>query len=633
MTRYLLLLFWSLLLFIPESIGQDSLQVLENELKNNPEAIKEAEIREKLWEAFIDLDIEKAMEQAQGIVTVGKKTASDSILSLGYQRLGTTYAYLNQFDSSGHYFRKALVLYNQMDNIEGIASTQRNLGQDFNMLGELDSASYYYARAGENYALINDSVGMADIYNSEAIVYYIKGFYNLAFDKAVQGEKIFEQYTGRDPELNQNRMVIAAIYAAMKDTTHAITYYRKVLDYFKANDLVRQYVANGILLSELLIPNPAALSELNVFIPELVRLSGNLQDVSLTNNVQLASAEFAYRQGDYSKAQSIQNELINNSQGDGQEYLLAENSLALGKTLLALGDFPGSIEKLKASIRLFTQLGMESLTRDAQQFLSQAYEALGDYENSLTAFKAFKEIDETIYTEERTNRFSELQTIYETEKKALKLSLQEEEIKSLYAQAEADRFVKILYATGMVSVILISGLLFFGFRQRIKRKQAARKQQEVIYQNEIAFKKKELASQTLHLIQKHNFIEELKENLETLKVNPDQVSSEIKRIERMLSQQTTEDEKWETFKNYFSEVHNNFDQQLKAVAADISENDIRLASFLRMNMTTKEISSMLNVQPESVMKSKYRLKKKLGLGKEQDLNVFLETLTEQAVLS
>jgi DNA-binding NarL/FixJ family response regulator len=116
-------------------------------------------------------------------------------------------------------------------------------------------------------------------------------------------------------------------------------------------------------------------------------------------------------------------------------------------------------------------------------------------------------------------------------------------------------------------------------------------------------------------------------------MNPDQVSSEIKRIDRMLSQQTTEDEKWETFKNYFSEVHNNFDQQLKAVAADISENDIRLASFLRMNMTTKEISSMLNVQPESVMKSKYRLKKKLGLSKEQDLNVFLETLTEQVVLS
>ena len=59
---------------------------------------------------------------------------------------------------------------------------------------------------------------------------------------------------------------------------------------------------------------------------------------------------------------------------------------------------------------------------------------------------------------------------------------------------------------------------------------------------------------------------------------------------------------------------------------DISEKEIRLASFLRMNLSTKEIASMLNVLPDSVLKSKYRLKKKLNLDKETDLNQFLNTL-------
>ena len=58
---------------------------------------------------------------------------------------------------------------------------------------------------------------------------------------------------------------------------------------------------------------------------------------------------------------------------------------------------------------------------------------------------------------------------------------------------------------------------------------------------------------------------------------------------------TTEDKDWEVFKSYFSEVHNNFDHKLKAIYEDISEKEMRLASFLRMNLSTKEIASMLNV--------------------------------------
>src|SRR6056297_1114153 len=194
MIRCFLLVFCSILFCSLHLIGQDPTEALEQELTNTLDPIKAAQIREKLWEAFINTDIEKAKEHAIAIVAIGNKLEADSILSWGYQTLGTTYAYLNQFDSSGHYFRKALVVYKKNNNIEGIASTQRNLGQDFNMLGNLDSSSHYYALAGENYALINDSVGMADIYNSEAVVYYMKGFYNLAFDKAVQGEKIFAQH-------------------------------------------------------------------------------------------------------------------------------------------------------------------------------------------------------------------------------------------------------------------------------------------------------------------------------------------------------------------------------------------------------------------------------------------------------
>ena len=93
-----------------------------------------------------------------------------------------------------------------------------------------------------------------------------------------------------------------------------------------------------------------------------------------------------------------------------------------------------------------------------------------------------------------------------------------------------------------------------------------------------------------------------------------------------MKKEKASDRDWETFKTYFSQVHNDFDQKLKTLSEDISEKEIRLAAFLRMNLTTKEIAATMNVLPESVLKSKYRLKKKLGLAKEIDLNDFLNTI-------
>ena len=272
------------------------------------------------------------------------------------------------------------------------------------------------------------------------------------------------------------------------------------------------------------------------------------------------------------------------------------------------------------------RFSLAKLRRDALQLLAQAYEGVSDFRNSLLYYKQYKNADEEIYNQERTTRFDELQTIYEIDQKEAALALQEEEIKVLNAEAAASRLSSALYGTGMLSFILISGLLFFGFRQRLKKNQLEREQQEVIFKQQLDFKKKELTSQTLHLVQKNSFIQEINDKLEEIKRTPERYAVELNKLLLTLRRQAGEDKTWEVFKSYFSEVHNDFDQQLRGIAPEVTENDIRLASFLRMNLTTKEIASLLNVLPESVAKSKYRLKKKLGLPKERDLNTYLSTL-------
>ncbi len=127
-------------------------------------------------------------------------------------------------------------------------------------------------------------------------------------------------------------------------------------------------------------------------------------------------------------------------------------------------------------------------------------------------------------------------------------------------------------------------------------------------------------------MQKNTFIQELMDNLESIKNSPEKFKMEFRRIVMLLKKENASDKDWEVFKTYFADVHNDFDQKLKTLYADISEKEIRLAAFLRMNLTTKEIAATLNVLPDSILKSKYRLKKKLKLDKETDLTSFLNTL-------
>ena len=101
------------------------------------------DISEKLWAASINVDPNVAMEHAQRIIDIGSELQVDTILSNGLYKKGVCHAYMNNFDSSGNYFRRAMILFEAANDYEAIASVQRNLGQDHNMVGELDSALHY----------------------------------------------------------------------------------------------------------------------------------------------------------------------------------------------------------------------------------------------------------------------------------------------------------------------------------------------------------------------------------------------------------------------------------------------------------------------------------------------------------
>ena len=106
----------------------------------------------------------------------------------------------------------------------------------------------------------------------------------------------------------------------------------------------------------------------------------------------------------------------------------------------------------------------------------------------------------------------------------------------------------------------------------------------------------------------------------------DETKEAIRRIHTDLKK-STEDEIWEEFELRFQQVHRDFYDKLMDKFPDLSPNEQRLCAFLRLNMSSKEISELTGQSPNALETARYRLRKKLGISNSQvNLITFLSTI-------
>ena len=139
---------------------------------------------------------------------------------------------------------------------------------------------------------------------------------------------------------------------------------------------------------------------------------------------------------------------------------------------------------------------------------------------------------------------------------------------------------------------------------------------------EIALKSTELASTTLHLIKKGDLLSKMKEDL-TRQLKNDTDSNHIpglKRIVKALGEDEKTDKDWENFSTYFDKTHGDFLKMLKEKHPKLTSGDLKLCTYLRLNLTSKDIAPLLNISVRSVELNRYRLRKKLKIS--TDINLF-----------
>lgn len=137
-------------------------------------------------------------------------------------------------------------------------------------------------------------------------------------------------------------------------------------------------------------------------------------------------------------------------------------------------------------------------------------------------------------------------------------------------------------------------------------------------------KNRELASIALHITHKNEFLAKIKVKLEAVakKINPVSQREVLELIESIESDIKLDNE-WQRFEFHFDEVHGNFLKKMKEAYPTLTPHELKMCAYLRLNMTTKDITQMLNISVRGVEISRYRLRKKLGLDSETNLNEFM----------
>jgi DNA-binding CsgD family transcriptional regulator len=151
---------------------------------------------------------------------------------------------------------------------------------------------------------------------------------------------------------------------------------------------------------------------------------------------------------------------------------------------------------------------------------------------------------------------------------------------------------------------------------------------KVLLEEDVLYKSKELANYTMMLVKKKDIFSEIRDDILELRryVKNEISKKKIQNMYKKLNQHAIGEEYMHVFETNFEQVHHDFFTSLKTHYPDLSQRELRLCAFIKMNLTNKEISPLLNISVRGVETARYRLRKKMDLEHDANLTEYLESI-------
>jgi len=260
--------------------------------------------------------------------------------------------------------------------------------------------------------------------------------------------------------------------------------------------------------------------------------------------------------------------------------------------------------------------------------LSSLYENQSNYQLANEYNNQLLEVKDSISKSEIINKMADIELQYKVEK----LQKESQSKLQLIEQQKKISTLRWYFATGILVFIIILIITLYSKNKTQKKLVETRLKntqlQRTKLQSELDFRNTELENFALHIVQKNEFLQDIKSKFKKLRLNASEKNiEEIKDLNLKINQSLRANKELEKFRERVDDVNSHFFNLLNEKYPDLTEKEKRLCALLKMNLSSKEIASLNNISEGAVTMARYRLRKKIDISTDENLTEFFQKLT------
>lgn len=516
--------------------------------------------------------------------------------------VGMAFFHNHRLDTTKIIFKKVISKLGADDFEKGMAHWY--LSKLYKRQGQYDSTIMHNVEAVEIFAGLDSALFVSYAYETNGIAHGMQGDYSAALEWFIKSYE-YKIANGLEDKAISVLQNIANVYMRQGSYPKAIEYYKKAIA-LKGGEHAAAYIGMGGVFN-LQSMKDSALYYYRKGYAIGVATGNSYQQISGLINI----CNIYFQNGQHRQAIKYLMRALTlpTYTAKSLSYIYTE----LGKNYYRLGRADSAEYFLKKGLNKAIQVNNIQTSAEASQFLSSFLAKQRKFEQAYKYAELSLVYADSINTERRNDAITDQRIKLETLKK-------QHRIESLSKENKINRYKLLLLVLGGGAFTIIGILSFFTFRSRAIVKQRRLEGEKKILRLELDKKQAQLSAHTLHMIHSKNGMEEIERHLET-------IDGEGKRkIKNVISINKVQEKDWDNFNTYFSDVHAHFFDILKSHHPDLSQGETRLSALIRMNLANHEIATLLNIESKSVKMARYRLKKKLDLDENQDLNSYIQCL-------
>jgi len=421
-----------------------------------------------------------------------------------------------------------------------------------------------------------------------------------------------DERIGRKISSGQYGLISDILYIT-RDNEKCIYYARKVIEletdtaYSRRHNVMSQFNTIGLCWKRM-----ANYDSASFYLDTAMRMAIDLDDNIWQSIISGNKGQLYYAQQKYDVAKPLLEFDYRFSKGYG-EFASASNSLQwVARINLLEGKKDSALVQVREALDLERRDPNSNYLQNICYAATEVYRALGNNDSSYKYSQLYNHLHDSI---ERAVADSRLEI------SRIKLNNLQNvvTIKDLNKEKQAAELKRNFFIAAIILVTIIAILYVNRLRLKLRHKEQLAAEQQKTANAEIAAAQEQLQLFTQNIVEKTNLIEQLQEQLNhrSFTLEQQELLSGISSITIL-----TEAD-WERFKTLFDKIYPGFFIKLKEQVSDITLAEQRMAALTRLHLSIHQIASILGISPNSVYKTKQRLRQRLNLDSETNIDDIL----------